>query len=437
MKWLERIVLVLAVSLGTAMASPCVWAGPPDGAGDSLGPLEIEQTLTPNPSHIGDALVLELEVRYPKGYRVNLPTGLAMGKAEVLSVEEGTPSRADTGSVKTFKIHLQAFEIDSFSLPPVMLTYTDPDGQVTTADAPAVAVEVERLTANEAEAERKGEDPPVSLTYPNVVAERVIWAAILALILGAALAALFFTLRRKTPSAAPVIIRPPHELALEALRDLEARRVEMLEGGAYQDFYLELTSIAKQYVQARFGVDVVERTTDELHLVLRREREHLKGLDPNELLTFLREADLIKFARLAPTADETEQALQSVEKIVLQTRPVAAAPAQASQASPSSPSSGPTRSPQPDPDPPEPDPQPPTPDPKPPRGDPPQGDPPQGDPSPPRPPQGDPEPPGPPLGDPKPPGPGGGSGAGGPSAPDMRPGPGDNPFPRDDREGVA
>lgn len=416
MRRIRSLLVAVTIALASVAASAAAWAGPPEAAGDSLGPLEIEQTLSPNPSHIGDALVLELEVRYPKGYRVNLPTGLAMGKAEVLSVEEGSPRRADGGSVKTFTINLQAFELEPFTLPPVLLTYTDPDGQVLTADAPAVKVEVERLTANEAQAERQGEDPPVSLTYPNVLAERVIWAAMLALILGAALAALFFTLRRKKPSAAPVIIRPPHELALEALRSLEARRVEMLEGGAYQDFYLELTSIAKQYVQARFGVDVVERTTDELHLVLRRERERLAGLDPNELLTFLREADLIKFARLAPTADETHKALQSVEKIVLETRLVPSAPQQASVA-PQGPSAVPTQAAS-EPGPPEPDP------PEPPQPEPPQPEPPQ-----PEPPQPGPRDHGGPDGSD-----GRDAGPAGPTAPDMRPGPGANPFPKDDRD---
>lgn len=418
MSRLRSLALALAlVPAGAVVCAPSsAHAAPPD-ASDALGPLEIEQTLSPNPSNIGDALVLEMEVRYPKGYRVNLPTGLTMGKAEVLSVEEDSPRRADGGSVKTFRINLQAFEAEAFDLPPVMLTYTDPDGQVTTADAPAVAVQVEALTANEADPERKGEDPPVSLTYPNVLAEMIAWAALAALVFGSILAVLFLVLRGRKPTVTPVIVRAPHELALEALRGLETRRLGMLEAGEYQDFYLELTSIAKQYVQARFGVDVVERTTDELHLQLRRERERLTGLEPDELLSFLREADLIKFARLAPTPEETERSLQSIEKIVLQTRPLAATPPPAAPPTSAGVAATPTPTvpePEPEPEPPQPpEPEPPEPEPEP---EPPQPEPPQ------------PEPPKPERSSDAP---------AGPTAPDMRPGPRANPFPKDDRKDVA
>jgi hypothetical protein len=88
-----------------------------------------------------------------------------------------------------------------------------------------------------------------------------------------------------------------------------------------QDYYLELTEIAKGYLEGRFGVDALDRTTDEIRRDLIRHRERIKPLEPDDVLRFLEDCDLVKFARFDPELDEARSALNEVRTMVQETVP--------------------------------------------------------------------------------------------------------------------
>jgi hypothetical protein len=52
-------------------------------------------------------------------------------------------------------------------VPAFPLTYLAPDGAVKTVQVPATGFTVSSLLANEPDPKRQGEDPAVSLEYPN------------------------------------------------------------------------------------------------------------------------------------------------------------------------------------------------------------------------------------------------------------------------------
>ena len=95
----------------------------------------------------------------------------------------------------------------------------------------------------------------------------------------------------------------------------------MVARGAYQDYYLQLTEIAKGYIEGRFGIDALDRTTDELRRALEQAAAQIAPLTPKELVRFLQACDLVKFARFAPPGDEAEAALAEVRKMVDDTAP--------------------------------------------------------------------------------------------------------------------
>jgi lipase chaperone LimK len=61
---------------------------------------------------------------------------------------------------------------------------------------------------------------------------------------------------------------PAHVTAFQALEELE--RADLITKNQFQDYYLELTEIAKAYIEGRFGVPALDRTTDELRRDLER-----------------------------------------------------------------------------------------------------------------------------------------------------------------------
>ena len=115
---------------------------------------------------------------------------------------------------------------------------------------------------------------------------------------------------------------PAHEQAYAALQELEDG--ELLKQREYEDYYVQLTEIAKGYLQGRFGVTALDRTTEELREVLEHDEQAIAPLSAREVLAFLETSDLFKFAGFEPREGEAEEALGSVREMVDRTVPAEA-----------------------------------------------------------------------------------------------------------------
>ncbi|MDY7110088.1 MAG: hypothetical protein SYC29_15765, partial [Planctomycetota bacterium] len=115
----------------------------------------------------------------------------------------------------------------------------------------------------------------------------------------------------------------PHVWAMSQLEALADERLP--EQRRFHEFYFRLSDIVRQYIERRFGLRAPERTTEEF---LRETRDDpLLSAEQKDLLAgFLRAADMVKFARHEPEAEECEAASIAARGFVDQTAP--AAPAQ-------------------------------------------------------------------------------------------------------------
>lgn len=294
-------------------------ASEPAAAVPQESPIIVTTRLSPDPSHVGDVLELEIVAAFPRGHSVNLPVGVAFAPLHLVDVVEGEPEVTGDSLRKTFRVRLQHFAPGPAEVPAFSLTYVDPEAAVRTVAVPATAFTVEALLANEPDPERKPEDPPISIEYPNTLAETVI-VSVLATILGIIVLALVVrrVLRRRRP-AKPVPAIPPHVLALEALAELE--KSELLDEGRVQDYYLQLTEIAKAYLEGRFGVPALDQTTEEIRRWLLSQAASVEPLTPSELIDFLQRCDLVKFARMHPETDESHADLGFVRDAVERSQP--------------------------------------------------------------------------------------------------------------------
>jgi hypothetical protein len=184
---------------------------------------------------------------------------------------------------------------------------------------PPHAFVIESVLANEVDPQRRGEDPPVSLEYPNELAEIIAWAAMGTLFLAgvAIMFVRFFWPDGKVVLGPPPL--PPHEQAYRALAELEGG--ELLQRKQYEDFYVQLTEIAKGYLQERFGVLALDRTTEELRALLERDEERIAPLTAKEVMLFLETSDLFKFAGFEPKEEEPLEAVAHVREMVDRTAP--------------------------------------------------------------------------------------------------------------------
>lgn len=135
----------------------------------------------------------------------------------------------------------------------------------------------------------------------------------------AVLTALFILLykrsRRPKPAAPPP---PPVPVHIRTLLALEALRQKKLwQQGRTKAYHSELTGILRNYVEQRFHVPAMERTTDELLAALR-----MSAMPRNQqerLGTVLRTADMVKFAKWNTIPAENEQALATAVQLVQET----------------------------------------------------------------------------------------------------------------------
>lgn len=289
-------------------------------------PLAISSRLTPDPSQVGDLLKLEVTVAYPAGHAVNVPLGLKLEPLHLVSVDESEPESTGQGFRKVFTLTLQHFATGPARTPPFAITYVDPDGAVHTATVPPHDFTVTALLANEADPKRQGEDPPVSLEYPNTRAEVAIYYTGGALLAGFLSALLWIRWRRRPR---PVVLPPPEPPDRVALRALDRLQESDYAGkGEFQLHYLMLTEIMKGYLEGRFGIDALERTTDELRRTLLASEAAIAPLRPTDVVRFLQQCDLVKFARFAPPPSEATAAVDQARDMVRATTPAAVLEAQ-------------------------------------------------------------------------------------------------------------
>lgn len=109
---------------------------------------------------------------------------------------------------------------------------------------------------------------------------------------------------------------PPHVAAFAALDEL--RSENLWQGGEYKGYYSRLSDILRTYISGRYGVTAMEMTSDEILLAV-RDLELPKQCEM-ELRDFLRDADLVKFAKAEFSGSLNERYFESARQFVDMTK---------------------------------------------------------------------------------------------------------------------
>ena len=96
---------------------------------------------------------------------------------------------------------------------------------------------------------------------------------------------------------------PPHVVAIKALDELKNRK--LWQNGKHKLYYSSLTEILRVYIDGRWDIGALEMTTDEIISALRD--VELPHQSRSALIAILRSADMVKFAKATPDAEENEQ----------------------------------------------------------------------------------------------------------------------------------
>lgn len=111
---------------------------------------------------------------------------------------------------------------------------------------------------------------------------------------------------------------PAHIVAITALESLKNQK--LWQNNRHKEYYSALSEIVRTYIDGRFGIGAMEMSTDEIV-------EAIKGIDipqknAMDLVSVLRDADLVKFAKAIFEAAENESAFAKIYYFVEDTKPV-------------------------------------------------------------------------------------------------------------------
>ena len=151
-----------------------------------------------------------------------------------------------------------------------------------------------------------------------------VWAAVAGGALALLIAlAVWMRMRRKPEAAA---VKMPWDIAKERLALLAARHLP--QQGKHDAYYVDLSSILRYYIEARFALHAPERTTPEF-LAETIGKDVFSPQQEVFLSRFLRLCDRVKFARFRPDLEEMSRSFEEVSAFVEETvpRPAETAPA--------------------------------------------------------------------------------------------------------------
>jgi hypothetical protein len=292
----------------------------------TVGPVTATVRLSPAEIKIGDTLELALSVKAAEGVELLMPEfGESLDRYRILSYVP-REKIADDGSLLSEQVYrLQASASGRLVIPPILIEFIDhrPGQKPSPDDYDAFELLTERL---EFEARSVLPDAASADLHPHLGRLRLeseqtapLWPWALG---GVVLIAV----------AAPFVVRAINETRRRARRlsayDLAERRLRKLLVGrdrlagdkeAMDVFFVELSAIARRYLEDRFDLRAPELTTEEF-LALTAQSPDLTAEHRGLLQTFLTRADMVKFARFEPSDSEVDGSIDAVRRFLDDTR---------------------------------------------------------------------------------------------------------------------
>ena len=275
--------------------------------------LTVRWNAPTNTMYVGDQVALEMTAYYPTNGVLQLPE-IGRGKEVVLLNQETTPIPREDGLKQT----RTRFLLTSFRLG----THPITDGKIVcrvgeqTFETNVPPFKLHVVSSLKGDSEEIADIKPLQRLPGRVPPWLwiVVGAALLAFLIGLLTSKFRKKVQEEKPAPPPI---PPHIRALQALDELVAKG--LLEKNECDPFYTELSAILREYLEGRFHLNAPEQTTEEIVEELSRS-PILSGRHRNILLEFLRQADMVKFAKGHPDRSTMERAFDTAKHFVEETK---------------------------------------------------------------------------------------------------------------------
>lgn len=268
---------------------------------------------------IGDQASFSFKTKVPPGskfYLQNLQRDVGNG-VELAGSPLVDTLKSDSGGTElqtTFTF--TSFDSGSHVIPIINGYLENPDGSIDTVTFDAGKLEVTTIQIDTTS--YKPFDVKDQMVYPYTVKEFLPWGGMLIAFVAIVLLVLRWWKRwRKKRSLFGKVVEPdsPYVAALKELEKI--RNQKLWQNNQMKLFYTRITDVLREYIEARFGLQAMEKTSAEIL------KELLPaGIDKNEydsLKELLEVADLVKFAKYVPSELENENAIPRAIRFISST----------------------------------------------------------------------------------------------------------------------
>ncbi|MDG1477346.1 MAG: hypothetical protein P8Q14_09375, partial [Vicingaceae bacterium] len=292
--------------------------------GLSAQTVDVNATIDTNFLLIGEQTQIELKVQYRldgKAVSVQFPT-LVDTITEFIEVvytspiDTVYPDKNDLALIEqTQRITVTSFDSGSYVIPYFEIQINENLFQTGPLHIEVMPMEVD---TSKAIFDIRGpiEEPFSIIDWAK---ENWIWIAIvLVLLIGGILLIYYLKSRPEKVEEEIKVIIPPHVIGLQKLQKL--KEDQLWQTGKVKMHHSEISEIIREYIEKRYEVNALENTTDEIMQSLR-----FHSIEPN-LLAKLNQvlvlADLVKFAKEKPLANENEMSLMNAIEFVKETKKI-------------------------------------------------------------------------------------------------------------------
>jgi hypothetical protein len=285
--------------------------------------VKVSSSLEKDSIWLGDQIKMLLVAEYPAGTKLTFPQlkdSLGYG-VEVLSRSSMDSSSLGDGILQM----RQSFMVTAFDSGPhpirpfLFAVYINNRADTVRSNALTLFVKVPNVDLKKGFADiKKPYGAPV--TFKEIapwVMGFILLATVIFLILYA------INRRRKNIPLFSLPVKPklpPHVIALSELDKLKEE--QLWQHDKVKDYYTRLTDIVRVYLEERYEVPAMEQTTQEILSDFKGENSQIKGKLFTGLEKTLDIADLVKFAKYTPLADENHFVLVQAYTLVEETKPV-------------------------------------------------------------------------------------------------------------------
>jgi hypothetical protein len=281
-------------------------------------PVEFRAQVDKAAATVGDLITLTLSLSSEPQIAVRLPeAGSRIAGLRIVDDGEEGPKMVDNRTVQKKWYKFQPDSVGSYTIPALSVTYTDARGAQQELKSAQLFIEVKSVL-HDKNAKATGEirDIKPLQEIPWSPGQPLIYGALMVLLLFAGGVFLFYYLGKKK-NQFPAPPEPAHVRAFEELEQLS--REQLLERGIVREYYFRLSEIFRRYIERRFHIPAVERTTEEIMPDI----VNLQGCGSSlkaEMREILRYADLVKFARFCPDRNTSDNDYRNVVRVIEETK---------------------------------------------------------------------------------------------------------------------